>query len=518
MSTFTELSEQFFASGGTGSTLQGDAEAFDSVESAQLALFYRQLKFGPWIGSGPRVATVGGRRFTEPGIDHALPLSTFPFRALKLYPVSGDSQAGLLAAVSGLAGKTPDHAFREWSPARHSAVILARNPEDLAREIAQAAIGIPRAFETNGEWKTPGGSYFTASPLGQDGVCFLYPGIGSPYPGLGADLFSLSPPLLDRFEAMTRGQAHHYLHVDEMYPHGPADEASFYRDVVMLGHCAIATSLIYTWILRELFQVKPRAAAGYSFGEAIMLACLGVWPDPVELAQNLDRIPTFSTRLHGPKDSIREQWGLPVGAKVEWDSWTVRTTPALAFAAIKPEKNVFLCNINTPGEVVIAGERNGCNRALERIGASVASPVPIPVTMHCEATRGEYDNLVAIHSLTVIPEPGIDFFSSAYCRPIDFAKESPAHTTAEAYCRVADFPRLVRNIYATGPKIFLELGGRRNCCTWIEKILKDRPHAAVPCDLKGQPSEVSILRALARLVSHGVPLQLEALYNPYPAR
>ncbi len=518
MPNFTESSEEFFARGGAPSTTIEGAQVFDSESDARLALFYRQLKTGPWIQPGPRVAIADGQQITSPGIDQPLPNSTFPFRPLKLYPVSADSQAELLTSVAALANNTPVQAFQEWSPARHSAVILAKNPEELAREIAQAQIGIPRAFESGGEWKTPGGSYFTATPLGADGVAFLYPGIGSPYPGLGADLFSLSPPLQDRFEAMTRGEAHHYLHVDEMYPATPGNEAAFYRDVVMLGHCAIATSLIYTWILRELFGVKPRAACGYSFGEAIMLACLGVWPDPLELAKNLDRIPTFSTRLHGPKDSIREQWGLPPGTKVEWDSWTVRTTPAIAFAAIKPEKNVFLCNINTPGEVVIAGDRNGCNRALERIGASVASPVPIPVTMHCEATRGEYDNLVAIHDLTVIPQPGIDFFSSAYCRPIDFAKESPAHTTAEAYCRVADFPRLVRNIYATGPKIFLELGGRRNCCTWIEKILKDRPHSAIPCDLKGQPSEVSILRALARLVSNGVPVDLRALYSVVESR
>ena len=489
-------------------------------------MFYRQLRSGPWIASGPRAARIaGGAPIYEAGIDHPLPVSTFPYRSLKLYPVAGDTQAELLGRIALLASKTPAEAFAEWTPARHSAVILARNQDDLQREIAQAAIGIPRAFETGGEWKTPGGSYCTAVPLGADGVAFLYPGIGSPYPGLGADLFSLAPPLLDRFEAMTRGEAHHYLHVDEMYPQrepgAAVDEARFYRDVVMLGHCAIGTSLVYTWLLRELFGVKPRAACGYSFGEAIMLACLGVWPDPLELAKNLDRIPTFSTRLHGPKDSIREQWGLAPGTPVEWDSWTVRTTPALAFAAVKPERNVFLCNINTPGEVVIAGERGGCNRALERLGAgpsgkTVASAVPIPVTMHCEATRGEYDNLVAIHSLTVVPQPGIDLYSSAYCRPIDFARESPAHTTAEAYCRVADFPRLVRNIYAAGPKIFLELGGRRNCCTWIEKILKDRPHVAVPCDLKGQPSEVSILRALARLVSHGVPVRLDALYSPFP--
>ena len=477
--TFAERSRAFFA---------GEAGAAD----AELELLYRQKANGPLLGAeGARAAV----------------RSTFPYRELQLYPFAGASVTDILSRLR----------LRECDASGEAplaAVLLARNPEELQREIDLALTGIPRAVETGLEWKTPGGSSFVPSPLGADGVAFVYPGIASPYPGLGADLFSLSPPLLQRFETLARGRAAHYLHVDEMYPEsGVADEAGFYRDVVMLGQCAISTSLVFTWLLRELFGIEPRAACGYSFGEAIMLTCLGVWPDPTELAGNLDRIPTYRTRLQGPMDSIREQWGLPAGSLVEWDSWTVRTTAAVAFAAIRPEKNVFLCNINTPGEVVVAGEREGCRRALERIGASVASAVPIPVTMHCEATRGEYQNLVAIHSVTTARVEGIDFYSSATCRPIDFAAEFPAQTTAEAYCRVVDFPRLIRNVYAGGPKVFIEAGGRRNCCTWIEKILRDRPHAAVPCDLKGQSSGTSMLRLMARLMAQRVRLDSGALFT-----
>jgi PfaB family protein len=480
---FAARSQRFFAGGA----------------DPELELLYRYLPAGPERFTGrPWV--------NAPGAERPPVRSTFPFRELKLYPFAGASAADIMAR---LRHQECDAALE----APLAAVLLARNPEELQRETELAIAGIPRALETGVEWKTPGGSSFVPKPLGAEGVAFVYPGIASPYPGLGADLFSLSPPFLDRFEALAGGRAEHFLHMDEMYPAVAADEAPFYRDVVILGQCAISTSLVFTWLLRELFGIEPRAACGYSFGEAIMLTCLGVWPDPTELAANLDRIPTYRTRLQGPMDSIREQWKLPAGVRPEWDSWTVRTTAAAAFAAIRPEQNVYLCNINTPGEVVIAGEREGCRRALEKIGASVASPVPIPVTMHCEATRGEYRNLVDIHTLTTASVPGIEFFTSSTCRPIDFATESPANTTAEAYCRVVDFPRLIRNVYAGGPKVFIETGGRRNCCTWIEKILRDRPHAAIPCDLKGQASATSLLRMMARLMTQRVRLDSAPLFT-----
>ncbi|NRA62800.1 MAG: PfaB family protein, partial [Psychrobium sp.] len=76
--------------------------------------------------------------------------------------------------------------------------LLAESVADLLSEIKQATTGISLAFEKNSDWKTPKGSYFTSVPAQQgqqDGVTFLYPGIGATYVGLGRDLFHLFPEI-----------------------------------------------------------------------------------------------------------------------------------------------------------------------------------------------------------------------------------------------------------------------------------------------------------------------------------
>jgi PfaB family protein len=79
-------------------------------------------------------------------------------------------------------------------------------------------------------------------------------------------------------------------------------------------------------------------------------------------------------------------------------------------------------------------------------------------------------------------------------------------------CSCLDFPSLVRQVYADGARVFIELGANANCSKWIEETLKGSPYAAVAINRRGADDYSSILRMLARLVSHRVPLDLTPLY------
>jgi PfaB family protein len=263
-------------------------------------------------------------------------------------------------------------------------------------------------------------------------------------------------------------------------------------------------------LVRESFGVQPRSALGYSFGEAIMAAALGVWRTPTQLTDRLERSPTFRSRLQGPMCAVREHWGVPEGAPLDWRSYCIRATAAEAYTAVAPESRAYLCMINAPDQVVIAGEQQAATRVLATLG-SAAVPLGIAVTMHCPPARSEYDELVRIHDLETTSSPAPALFSSSEYAPAPPDRASLAHAIAGGYTKALDFPRLVRRVYAEGARVFLELGGRRNCSTWIEKILRGRPHAAIPCDSEGLPGDAAILRAIARLFAHRVPLNLAVL-------
>lgn len=487
-----------------------NAERFANVAIAALSLYYRFLPTRrPWLSSYKRQAFVPpGLLLCEPDQPVARPLTTLAQRSLQLITLSADTPEALAAQLEDLrAAPTPLKQLAANSHASQRAdhrlglALIAATPADLLREIELARVGIPRAVAAPGEWKTPGGSYFSAKPLGPGGVAFVYPGVGSPYPGVGADLFGFAPALMDRFDALTRGESFRYLHAQEIYTR----ESALTTGVVGLGECAISISAILTMLFRDVFGVQPRSAFGYSFGEAIMPASLGVWPDPVALAARLDGSQVFRTRLQGPMDAIRQHWSMPEGQALHWKSFTVRATPARLFEALRMERRVYLSIINSPEEVVIAGDEGACGRVISMLGSPHIS-MPIAMTMHCPPSRSEYAELVRIHTLPSNPQPSVALFSVSGYQPIAQDSASLAHAVADGYTKAVDFPRLIRRAYADGARIFLELGGRRNCSTWIEKTLHGRPHAAIPCDSQGLAGDAAILRALARLFSHRVPL------------
>ncbi len=510
------------------------ADICEVLQTAALSVFYRFLPAGPrrssrrpWLESGTRRCAIGdteenGFTIADAGEPRALPVTTFSARSLKLVLLSADTPDELERQLTAMAAEAQNGdslaaiarltqmRCRETTAHRLGLALIARTPADLLREIELIRNGVARTAVSGEEWKTPAGSCFTVNPLGSGGVAFVYPGVASPYEGVGADLFAVAPPLMDRFDRLAAGQAGRYLHVDDIYPREPSDRASFFRDVVALGECAISVSSILTMLMRDVFGVQPHSALGYSFGEAIMLAALGVWPVQTMLTSRLDTSPTFRSRLQGPMQAVRESWGVAEGVPLRWRSYCVRATPAEAYAALRGESRAYLCMINSPDQAVIAGDEDACGRVIERLGSAVV-PMPIAVTMHCPPALSEQNELVRIHDLETAAVSSPALYSSANYEPVPADRAALASAIAAGYTRTLDFPRLIHRVYSGGARVFLELGGRRNCSTWIEKILRSRPHTAIPCDAEGQSGDAAVLRAVARLFIHRVPLNLESL-------
>ena len=88
-----------------------------------------------------------------------------------------------------------------------------------------------------------------------------------------------------------------------------------------------------------------------------------------------------------------------------------------------------------------------------------------------------------------------------------------AHNIAEMLCSPLDFPRLVSQVYEDGNRIFIELGAGSNCAKWIQESLKGKPHLSMSINRKGVDDYTSILKIVARLLSHRAKLDLSRLYS-----
>ncbi len=454
--------------------------------------------------------------------------------ACHLLPIAAESRDGLLDQLRDLeqqVSRSTDlcavaqdrfKTYRQRPGARYTLCLVGKNEKELLRDIEFAFEGVERAFEKQRSWQTPRGSYFTPNPLGDEGtVAFVYPGAFNSYPNLGRDLFQLFPDLHERLALRTSdigsvvGEA--VLYPRSLTPLSKADRRAHERALMAQPETLIESgttyAMIVTTILRDYFHVQPAAALGYSLGEASMLWAAEVWQNAEAGSRRWRNSPLFKTRLTGPKQAVREHWEIDaiVDDGAFWRTYLLKAPVDAIRAHVNEAPRVTLTMINTPNEGVIAGDPAGCRRVIDALDCH-ALPVPYDAVIHAEAMRSEHPAFVDLYTNPVTRRPDVDFYSTAGYAPLTLASEDLAHALADMTCTQVDFPRLVQCAYDDGARIFIELGPQRTCTRWLDKILADRPHAAMAIDKKGSSDVVELFGVLARLLSHGVDLDISRLY------
>ena len=455
-----------------------------------------------------------------------------------LIPVCGSSQADLIAGLETVykavqqgtsLAEVAWQAFQRTQSKPYStmAVFLAHTPAEALRELEFGMRGIPGAIQKGGEWQTPAGSYYTSNPLGPDSrVSFVYPGAFNSYIGVGRELFYTFPGAYDYLQEIVQ-DAGAILCEEQLYPRSiqPLDKAQLEQaesnllndaNAMMVSGSGLSVSL--THIFRDVFQVEPDSAFGYSLGENSMMFSLGVWGDGIRASQRLFASPLFHTRLAGPQNAVRTYWGLPPlaeNARSEdalWENFLLMAPVERVQGALTAESKVYLTHINTPRQVVIGGDPAACRRVIENLKCS-SLKAPFDFVLHCKAMESEYQALYEIHTLPVIGQPDLKLYSAADNRPFVLTQSDIAQAIARDLTSMLDFPRLVETAYADGARFFIELGAGANCAKWIEDVLRGRPFLSVSANRKGVDDATSILRVLARLASHHIGVNLEPLYQ-----
>jgi PfaB family protein len=410
--------------------------------------------------------------------------------------------------------------------ARYALSIMGSSLEELLQEIAAARTGFEKAFEKGEEWISPRGSYFTARPLaGKGKIAFVYPGGLNSYVGMARHFFQLFPQMYDEAKAyssrLERMVGDRLIYPRSFRALSKADlagcEKDLFADQITMYESGIMFGLLYTKVFREGFHIEPDMALGYSMGEVSMWYALGVWDKTDKMSDVLRSSPLYRTRTVGPMETVREAWNLPPAEGEEEKIWychTLRTSAAKAREALEGEGRAFLTFINSPNEVIIAGEGEACERVIDRLGCSQVE-VPVSNVVHCELAKADHEELVRVHTLAIKNVPAIDFYSAHTFAPLSVSTENIADNIASIYTHEIDFVRLIQQAYEDGARIFLELGPRANCTNWIGEILETKDHLAVAANRKGTDDKATLLRALAKLYSHRVALDLSPLY-PQP--
>ena len=407
---------------------------------------------------------------------------------------------------------------QENGSSKFAAVLMGANADEFTEEAGRAFEGITNAMENGKDWQTPNGSFFSPDPLGpKEKIAFVYPGAFGTYVGMGRGIFNLFPGLTQAMELLT-DDTERAINAEIIFPKTNDGkeiqtlQAKLDRSPTMMISSGICFSYLNTVILGEYFALRPAAALGYSLGENSMMFAAGIWSQADAMRTSLETSPIFHERVSGRQTAIREYWGIDDGNNGEsiWSNYVLMAPYEKVMEVIQPGERVYVTHINTPRQVVIGGDDAACQRVADALKC-MHLKAPYNHAIHCPPVASEFEHFVHLHHWPVECEPGIPVYSAADYQPLKMESRAIADSFARMLTQPIDFPRLVNRAYEDGARIFIELGAGSNCSKWMDAILKDQRHLSASINQVNVDDHISILKLLAKLISHRVSLDLSSL-------
>ncbi|QDZ91681.2 PfaB family protein [Shewanella decolorationis] len=390
---------------------------------------------------------------------------------------------------------------------------------------AQTPMTTPSA---NLDFKTPSGSYFTASPLGDTGLTFVYPGVGTVYPNMFSDLHGYFPELYRELER--EGDLPAMLQAEAIYQSAAyAKSAVDVKDAAdmslsQLAISGVGASYLFSRLLTRVFNIQPQLALGYSMGEAAMWASLDIWQTPHALINATQNSAIFNQEISGPLLAVRRDWQLSEDAALVWNSFLVRASRAEINTLLADFPRVYLA-IEQGDTCILAGCEASCLQLLKRLNKRGIASNKV-TAMHTQPSQSQHSAIQGFYTLGIKAnacETQVRFISAAQQSTVSIDSQSIAKSIADTFCAPLNFTALINTAYQQGARLFVEVGADRQTSTLIDKIgrqlelgadgaqTQGQPILAMACNAKGCDTITSLLKCLAQLISHKVPLSLAPL-------
>ena len=208
-------------------------------------------------------------------------------------------------------------------------------------------------------------------------IGLVFPGQGSQSVGMGKALYDAYPSLKAVYDEASSVLGYD---VAELCFTGPAERLN----LTEFTQPALLVSSIAAWRLLEPVGIKPIAAAGHSLGEYSALVAVGgvAFRDAVGLVQKRGR---YMSEAVAPGTGLVAAL-LGLTAEVVKEVCHAASSVGVVAAA----------NFNSPGQIVIAGEKAAVERAIalaKEQGCKKAIPLPVSVPVHTPLMQQAADRL-----------------------------------------------------------------------------------------------------------------------------
>ncbi len=496
--------------------------------------FYLSTRTRPWVHGAPAPRRAGINAFGFGGINAHAILEEAPAPApahlppwdSELCPLEAQSTAGLAEAARALAARlaAPPVTWTLGDVAaslvsRLGAVerplrlaIVATSLQDLRAKLDKAATRLEQPGTHR--IKAGSGTYFADAPLGREGgVLLVFPGEGSQYPDMLADLCLHFPEVREAFDLVDRAQhdsTREDVASDWVFPRPTFDEGERHEaerrlmDLDVAVGAVLGANRAVHGLLRRL-GVRYDACLGHSTGDYSAADAAGVLAlddDASRARLNTALLDAYTRAAAG--DGLPPATLLAVAADREQVDAIAREAGGELYVGMD----------NCPHQTVLVGEPQAAERAralLQRDGL-IHEQLPYDRAVHTPRFAGYADELREVFAQTEIRSPAMPLYS---CTTGERYPDDPAairELLAEHWTSSVEFRRTIEARHAAGDRVFIECGARGNLSAFIEDVLRGRPFCAIPADVQRRSGTTQLNHLVAQLLVHGVEVDAAALH------
>ncbi|HWE87915.1 MAG TPA: SDR family oxidoreductase [Pseudonocardiaceae bacterium] len=399
--------------------------------------------------------------------------------------IASNDQHGRPLRLRDLAHAAAGRADR--GPAPVALALLAKDTDELDELLAAALAG-----ESD-----PARGIFVAVPRPSalpGKLAVVFPGQGSQYPGMLADLF-VAFPELQRLASSSDAVAAAMFPPSAFDIAARQDQRDRLRDTAIAQPALGIAGLAVHHLLSRL-AITPDMMAGHSYGELVALAAAGSF-GPRALAE------LSAARAA----AIVAASGDDPGAMAAVSAGPDAVRQVLADAGLTDA--VVLANYNAPRQLVISGPTALIEQALPalRDAGLSAKKLPVACAFHTPALGAASARFVETLAGSRIETPRIPVWSNQTAQRYPSRPDAVRAGLAAQISAPVRFVEQIEAMYADGARVFFEAGPGRVLGRLVTAILGDRQHSVVSCEGQAGSGLRGFLAAVAQLAVAGVELR-----------
>jgi malonyl CoA-acyl carrier protein transacylase len=398
--------------------------------------------------------------------------------------------------------------------------VVASSPQDLDAKLSSAVDRL--ADPKTEEIKSKKGVYFFERPLYAKGrLAFLFPGEGSQYPRMLADLCMLFPEVRAPFDRIDRafeacGLSADFIPSEIVFPpYGAGEHRGGHPqdpEGLWAMPAAVAAVLTANQAVLELFErmaVRPDCVLGHSTGEYSAFQAAGI----LEVSDP-SRYELYISELHR---IYREATARGVVEKVKLAAAGADAETVTGFLA-GIGAQVHIAMDNCPHQTVFLGAEPEMQKALRALGERgvICQGLPFDRPYHTRLFRAYAEKLRPFFEKWLTGRANLPTYSCTIADRFPEDRRRLCDIAVDHWAEPVRFRRTIEKMHADGVRLFVEVGPRGNLTSFVSDILGKREGLALAANMAGRSGLAQIHHVVGLLAAHGVPLSTDYLYAGKP--